>query len=84
MRGASTSFAIARTWAGIMPALLFLTACSTSGGGSDATGDAATGHRELPPGATAPLFNDLGDHTRSVTTRSPLAQRYFDQGLVLT
>jgi tetratricopeptide (TPR) repeat protein len=63
-----------------VPALLFLTSCATS----DGTGEAATGQRELPPGATAPLFNDLGDHTRSVTTRSPLAQRYFDQGLVLT
>jgi tetratricopeptide (TPR) repeat protein len=63
-----------------VPALLFLTSCATS----DGAGEAATGQRELPPGATAPLFNDLGDHTRSVTTRSPLAQRYFDQGLVLT
>jgi tetratricopeptide (TPR) repeat protein len=38
----------------------------------------------IPPGATAPLFNDLGDHHMAVTTRSPTAQRYFDQGLILT
>ncbi len=38
----------------------------------------------IPPGATAPLFNDLGDHHYAVTTRSDLAQRYFDQGLRLT
>lgn len=30
------------------------------------------------------LFDGLGDHHRSVTTRSPEAQRYFDQGLRLT
>jgi hypothetical protein len=40
--------------------------------------------REIPPGATAPLFHDLGDHQRAVTTSVPMAQRYFDQGLVLT
>jgi tetratricopeptide (TPR) repeat protein len=39
--------------------------------------------REVPEGAGAPLFNDLGDHNRKVTTSSDLAQRYFDQGLVL-
>ncbi len=30
------------------------------------------------------LFEDLGDYGRSVTTDSPEAQAYFDQGLVLT
>jgi len=34
-----------------------------------------------PP--TVPLFETLGDHTRPITTRSPEAQRYFDQGLRL-
>jgi tetratricopeptide (TPR) repeat protein len=29
------------------------------------------------------LFDDLGTHTHKVTTSSPLAQRYFDQGLRL-
>ncbi len=37
----------------------------------------------IPKGATAPLFNDLGNHHYSVTTNSELAQRYFDQGLRL-
>jgi tetratricopeptide (TPR) repeat protein len=32
----------------------------------------------------APLLKGLGSHTHPVTTRSPLAQRYFDQGLNLT
>ena len=32
---------------------------------------------------TAPLFDDLGNHHHQITTRSPKAQRYFDQGLTL-
>lgn len=31
----------------------------------------------------APLFNDLGIHHHEITTKSPEAQRYFDQGLIL-
>lgn len=31
-----------------------------------------------------PLYDDLGDLTYPITTSSPLAQRYFDQGLRLT
>jgi len=30
----------------------------------------------------APLFDGMGSHHRAVTTRSPITQRYFDQGLV--
>ena len=30
---------------------------------------------------TVPVFSGLGKHTRKVTTTSPEAQRYFDQGL---
>lgn len=33
--------------------------------------------------AGAPLFRDLGSYHRAVTTDSPQAQRYFDQGLTL-
>ena len=33
---------------------------------------------------SVPLYDDLGDHTHPITTRQPLAQRYFDQGLRLT
>ena len=38
-----------------------------------------------PPGYTkaAPLFDNLGNHHHEVSTRLPLAQRYFDQGLIL-
>jgi hypothetical protein len=31
--------------------------------------------------AKEPLFNGLGSYTHRVTTRSPEAQRYFNQGL---
>ncbi|MEQ8660523.1 MAG: hypothetical protein RLW62_06870 [Gammaproteobacteria bacterium] len=34
-------------------------------------------------GRTAPLFDDLGDHHVPITTAVPLAQRYFDQALML-
>ena len=40
--------------------------------------------RVVPDGAGAPLFNDLGAFHREVSTDSELAQKYFDQGLVLT
>jgi tetratricopeptide (TPR) repeat protein len=30
---------------------------------------------------TIPLYDDLGNHHHAVTTASPLAQKYFDQGL---
>ena len=32
---------------------------------------------------SVPLYRDLGDHHYAVSTRVPLAQRYFDQGLRL-
>jgi len=35
-----------------------------------------------PSFAEAPLFDGMGDHTRTVSTDNALAQRYFDQGLV--
>jgi tetratricopeptide (TPR) repeat protein len=31
----------------------------------------------------APLFEDIGRHHHPITTRSPQAQRYFDQGMML-
>jgi tetratricopeptide (TPR) repeat protein len=32
----------------------------------------------------APLLDGMGDHHHPITTDSPMAQRYFDQGLVLS
>ena len=34
-------------------------------------------------GRQAPLFDDLGNQHRWITTSNPLAQSYFDQGLIL-
>ncbi len=77
--------------AAVLLASLFaigLVACAKPGSGGDASpamsSSSESPRRELPPGATAPLFNDLGDYHMAVTTHSPTAQRYFDQGLVLT
>ena len=54
---------------------------------------AATETKPLPPpaatgevadaGSDAPLYEDLGILSSPITTKSPLAQRYFDQGLRL-
>ncbi|HSF40088.1 MAG TPA: hypothetical protein VLT87_09865 [Thermoanaerobaculia bacterium] len=38
---------------------------------------------EPADGRTAPLLEGMGKHHHAVTTKSPLAQRYFDQGLTL-
>jgi tetratricopeptide (TPR) repeat protein len=35
------------------------------------------------PASSVPLYANLGDHSYEVSTRVPLAQRYFDQGLRL-
>lgn len=36
------------------------------------------------PQTTEPLYKGMGPHHRAVSTASPLAQKYFDQGLALT
>ena len=33
---------------------------------------------------SVPLQDDLGNHTYPISTSVPLAQRYFDQGLILS
>jgi tetratricopeptide (TPR) repeat protein len=40
--------------------------------------------QETQPQTGAPLFNNLGNYHHKITTKSSLAQRYFDQGLILT
>lgn len=56
---------------------------------------ACANRAQTQPGATAsqpaaqspsqpPLFKGMGDHTRAVSTKSPEAQRYFDQALTWT
>ncbi len=48
------------------------------------TGCQSARRADTPKGATVPLFEGMGSHGRTVTTFSPLAQKYFDQGLVWT
>ena len=46
-----------------------------------------TGAQTKPSEVTergAPLFNDLGNHQYPISTKSPHAQKYFNQGLILT
>jgi tetratricopeptide (TPR) repeat protein len=41
-------------------------------------------HEAVPTGAAVPLFEGMGEHSFEITTSSPEAQRYFDQGLMFT
>ena len=64
-------------------AALCLVACHTSSAPKPDT--AAAPAPVAPPAAPgAPLFNNLGSYTRSVTTTSDQARRYFVQGMMLT
>src|SRR3981189_1559022 len=47
-------------------------------------GAGSTPPRQAPRGPKAPLYNDLGNYHYAITTRSPEAQKYFDQGLTLS
>ena len=58
-------------------AAALLGACSTQPAPHEHAGVAA------PSGAPPPLFDDLGRYHRAITTTSPRAQAYFDQGLRL-
>ena len=55
--------------------------------GAAPTAEPAPAQQSMPAGDTAewrqPLFEGLGDLHFTVTTNSPTAQRYFDQGLAL-
>ncbi len=42
-----------------------------------------TSHSKAQTKPGAPLFNDLGNHRHPISTKSPQAQRYFNQGLIL-
>jgi tetratricopeptide (TPR) repeat protein len=68
----------------------FLAAALLAGG----CGDGAQHHGRAEPGREVhasdaagrpvPLYTDLGTHHYAITTASPIAQQYFDQGLRLT
>jgi tetratricopeptide (TPR) repeat protein len=52
-------------------ASVFLSACSTQ-------------PQPQPPSPKAPLYNNLGSYQHKISTSSPDAQKYFDQGLTLS
>jgi hypothetical protein len=67
-----------------MLAALALACGSATTQGAAEKGAAAAEAPDLLEGAKAPdLLAGLGDHRRPITTASPEAQRYFDQGLAL-
>ena len=59
--------------------LISLTVLAVAAGCARLAGPSAA-KSDTPPR----LFDDLGTHHHEITTRSPLAQRYFDQGLRLS
>jgi tetratricopeptide (TPR) repeat protein len=40
-------------------------------------------HAQAKQEKRAPLFDNLGNHQHPISTKNPLAQRYFNQGLIL-
>src|SRR5688572_21636047 len=62
--------------------LIVTLALSAAGCGKRGDKTQTTGSTSSPTGQ--PLFGNLGSHHRRVTTNSADAQKYFDQGLVLT
>ncbi|MEW6251895.1 MAG: hypothetical protein AB1716_14720 [Planctomycetota bacterium] len=57
--------------------------CGAASGLISGLGGCTSAERRAGPAArSAPLFEGIGTHKRQVTTDSPAAQRYFNQGLV--
>jgi tetratricopeptide (TPR) repeat protein len=64
---------------------------AADGGQETAASGGHAAHQQHPGSTTehdpetgvAPLLGNLGDHQHPITSRSPLAQRYFDEGLLL-
>ena len=79
-------------WAGVVIVALF--GISSASAAAQEVQDRSSSHADLhadihahasEPSALAdvPLYDDLGDHHRAITTRAPETQTYFDQGLRL-
>lgn len=60
----------------LLTASVLLMGCGGEEGGARAT-------RQQADSSAVPLYDDLGDHHYAITTDTPLAQGYFDQGLRL-
>ncbi|MEX0942356.1 MAG: hypothetical protein WD002_07405 [Pseudomonadales bacterium] len=67
-------------------AVLFLLSCNQSDSTQKSMSDTqvADPDAELVARAGAPLFDGLGTHQHQITTNDPGAQRYFNQGLMLS
>ena len=63
-------------------AAALLIGCALTSPAAAAQGGDAT-HGTAPAATTAPLFEDRGDFHMPISTSSPQAQRYFDQGMRL-
>jgi len=68
-----------RTSIGVFALALALVAC-----GSQKREEAKSEAPPVPAPGERPLLEGLSDYSMPITTSSPLAQRYFDQGLRLT
>ncbi len=66
----------------VLPVLLALPAIALAGLAHPASAVQA-GDRAETAAETVPLYEDLGDYGRAITTDAPDAQAYFDQGLRL-
>lgn len=64
----------------IVAVLLTTVACETT---TTHTNVEESSQADLVQRAGAPLFDGMGSHHHAITTSSPDAQRYFDQGLVI-
>ncbi len=58
-------------------------ACALAPAGAFAHHTSSTAKTAKPSAKRSPLFTGMGSHKHPVTTKSALAQRYFDQGLTL-
>ena len=63
----------------LLVALAFSDSCRGGGGQQSEDDGPPSGYR-----MTAPLFDNLGSHHFPISTDVPLAQRYFNQGLILS
>ncbi|HEU4531955.1 MAG TPA: tetratricopeptide repeat protein [Steroidobacteraceae bacterium] len=70
---------------GVIALSALVCACSTSSTTepADATPERVVSEPASPK-LQAPLFNDLGNYSSKISTKVPLTQRFFDQGLMLT
>lgn len=78
---ATAASAVAQTPAGAPPKKMSHTPVRSQ---PVASGEAKNDGAKSTDGRTAPLLQNLGDYHFTVTTKSKLAQRYFDQGLILS